>query len=615
MKKLIVAFLFANLLSVLAVPIPASASPMTAALNGAQVILTFSPDPPQIGAAHAVLSVTGISTAALARTRVSYSSAMPQMGMSGPTGEASPVPGRPGEWAFDFRVAMATAWVISVRFDGPPNGVATFSFASAGSSANGTTVVGGMSAMGGGHEDVWRNAAIALAVLLGLVAFAAWLYARTIKHGGDRPRWASPGLAALGFIALIAVIGFAVVQARYAPPAMDMSSMVTAQGTAAVPVTEAAARSSGADANIQAPAVIQPYYTEDIAARAPGLVRELNVYNGDRVSAGQTLGVLDEPELSAQAQAAMAGAQSDQAAAAAAMIEAHHHAPNHVVIAEADLRAKREQARYWQYELQREKMLLDNGAVSIEEYQNEQAQAQAAFSDEAAAEKMVMDAHADVEMSQAQLRSAQQRASASAASAFAQQVMAGYTSVIAPDDGVVVKRLVDPGTTVQMGTPLLRIAVVGKVRVQASLADSDVAGVEVGTPLEARLPDGSILRTRVTSVQPVGDASTHTSLVEAVVDNPQGRLKPGAYASVTFFSNRQRVRGAVAVPSAAVVGGGDNAAVWTDVNGAAHRVPVRVAVDDGETAQVIGDIKSGQRVIVQGAQDMAEGTPVTETRS
>jgi len=583
-------------------------------VNGAQVTLSLSPDPPQAGVEHAVVTVTGLHAVSAAKTRVTFNSSMPAMTMTGPSGTASAIPGKPGQWEFDINMSEATGWHVNLRFDGPPNGTAIFSFATVAGAGAGTAAMSGMSAMGG-HEDVWRNTAIALAVLLVLAALAAWLYARALIRSEERPRWASPGLAALGLIALIAVIGFAVVQARYAPPAMDISSMIAVQGSGAVPVTEAAARSSGGDAYVQAPALVQPYYTEDIAARAPGLVRELNVYNGDHVSAGQLVGVIDAPELSAQAQSATSGARSDQAAAAAAMIEAHHHAPNAVIVAEANFRAKQAQARYWQDELRREKMLLDNGAVSAQEYEDEQAQAQAAFSDEQAAEKQVMDAHADVEMSQAQLLSAEERASASAASAVAQQVMAGYTSVIVPDDGVIVKRFVDPGTTVQMGTPLLSVAVVGKVRIQASLADADAAGVDVGTPMEARMPDGSVLRTYVTSVQPVGDASTHTSLVEAIVDNPRGVLKPGSYASVTFFSSGQRIRGAVAVPSAAVVGGGDNAAVWTDVNGTAHRVPVRVAADDGVTAQVVGELKSGQRVIVQGAQDMGEGTPVTETRS
>lgn len=607
-------FFCSLLLSVLAfTPIAAFGSSMVERVGTAEVRLSLSPDPPRTGVEHAVISLSGPPSALAAKARVTFTSSMPAMAMTGPSGTAIVVPGKPNQWAFDIDLPQATGWSVSVRFDGPPNGTATFLFAVAGSAGSGSEAPG-MSATGG-HEDVWRDAAIALAVLLALAAFAAWIYARAVSRGDERPSWASSALAAIGFIALVAVIGFAVVQARYAPPEMDMSSILTAQGSGAVPVTEVAVRSSDRDANIQAPAVIQPYYTEDIAARAPGLVRELNVYNGDHVSAGEVVGVLDEPELAQQAQAASAGALSDQAAAAAAVIQARRHAPNAVAIAEANLRAKQEQARYWQNELRREKMLLDNGAVSPEEYQNEQAQAQAAFSDEAAAGKGLADARADLDMTQAQLLSAQERAFASSASAVAQQVMAGYTSVVAPDDGVVVKRLVDPGTTVQMGTPLLRIAVVGKVRIQASLADADVASVEVGTPLDARLPDGSILRTRVTSVQPVGDASTHTSLVEAIVDNPRGQLKPGAYASVTFFPSAQRIRGAVAVPSAAVVGGGDNAAVWTDVNGAAHRVPVRVAADDGVTAQVVGDLKSGQRVIVQGAQDMGEGTPVTETRS
>lgn len=597
-------------------PIAAQAAPMATSIGSTQVVLQLTPDPPQVGQERALLTVSGPPPKAFAKTRVTYSASMPSMGMTGPSGTATPVAGKPGQWAFVLRLGMATTWKLAVRFAGTPNGTALFSFATAeaaSSAPGGMTAMGGMPVMGG-HEGAWRTAAFALAVLLALAVYGLWLYARAAKRS-ERLTWASPALAVLGVAAIIVVIGFAALQVRYAPSEMDMPSMMSMRGGAPVPVTLAVVQDGGNDPAIPAPAVVQPYLVEDVAARAPGLVHDLFVYNGDRVFAGKVLGSLSEPEIAHQAAAAVAGAHSDQAAAIAARIEAQHHAPNAVAIAEASLQAKKEHARYWRNELQREKTLLDNGAVSPQEYEDERAQARAAFSDEEAAQKQVMDARAHLEMTRVQQLSAQERAAASAASARAQQVMAGYTSVIAPDDGVVVKRLVDPGSTVQAGTPLLRIAVTRKVRIQASLPDSDLAGIAVGTPLEARLADGSTIRSRITSIQPVGDPTTHTTLVEAIVNNSGGRLKPGAYATVTVFGTAPRIQAAIGVPSAALVGGDQFTAVWVDADGTAHRVPVRVAHDDGKTALVVGDLKPGQRVIMQGAQNIREGTPISEVRT
>jgi hypothetical protein len=54
--------------------------------------------------------------------------------------------------------------------------------------------------------------------------------------------------------------------------------------------------------------------------------------------------------------------------------------------------------------------------------------------------------------------------------------------------------------------------------------------------------------------------------------------------------------------------------VWTDVNGTAHRVAVRVLSDDGTNAVVTGDLGSRARVVVDGAAMLEEGQTITEAR-
>jgi len=83
------------------------------------------------------------------------------------------------------------------------------------------------------------------------------------------------------------------------------------------------------------------------------------------------------------------------------MIEARQHAPNAVIIARADAVAKAERERYWRAEMQREKMLFENGAVSRQEYEDERAQASAAQADaEAATLAPLRRQHANLELIQ-----------------------------------------------------------------------------------------------------------------------------------------------------------------------------------------------------------------------
>lgn len=607
-------FFCALLLSTLALaPSPSMASPMIANVGSAQVTLALSPDPPQLGTEQVTISVGGVAQNALANTAVTYTSSMPTMNMSGASGTAQRVPSQPNRWTLQLPMSEATQWALTLHFVGGLTGSATFTFDVVGSASSASG--GAMAAMSGSHEDAWRNAAFALAILIALGAVALWYIMRSLSRSGRIPNWINGSSVTLATIAVVVVVAAAVLQSRFAPPSMDVSAMSNVQGSAPVPVTLARAQRLSLGTTIAVPGVIQAFLTQDVAARAPGILRDVTAYNGTRVFAGQTLAFLEEPELGAQAMAASASARSDEAAAEAAMIQAHDHAPNGLVIARADAAAKAERARYWRLEMQRETLLLDNGAVSQQEYDDERAQAAAAYSDAQSATRSVHDAVANLEMTQQQAVSAQERAASSAAAAAAAGVMAGYTRVVAPSDGIVVKRLVDPGSYVQLGVPVLRIAVINRARIQANVAQEDLSAIRTGSRLDATLPSGLVIHATVTSVQPAADPTTHTAQIEAIVNNSDGRLVPGTYVRVVIFGTPMRSHPGVDIPSAAIVGAGPDAEVWIDVNGAAHRVSVQVLSDDGTTVQVAGDLKPGDRVVVEGAENLEEGTPISERAS
>ena len=623
---------FVTLIALTFSPLDASASPMVVPVGAAQATLTLTPDPPQTGTITAVLTLAGVSAAALATTQASFSSSMPTMSMSGPSG--SPVMTAPGRWTFSFSSAMATTWAVTLHFSGGVTGMAAFRFAIGGGDAASAGSSGAMAGMSSssGNPDAWKWSALALAIVL--VAVIAIVLLRKDRR---------PLTLTIALGAVIVIVGFAAIQAKYAAPAMDMAAMSSIPGNAAVPVTLAAVQSIQTNREIAAPGTIAPFLTEDIVTRAPGILTRFTLYAGDRVARGQVIAVLEAPELQSRALGAAADARGQAAAAEAAQIEAHHHAPNAVTIAradtaamerdlaaaESDRSARAEQARYWQTELAREKSLLDQGAVSAQEYQDERAQAAAAQSasasavDKVAAMRQLIvasqtktsDATASVEQMQAQADSARAQAEKSAAQASTEATYANYRTVTSPDDAIVVKRLVDPGVYVQPGTVIARIAVVHQLRIAANVAQEDLGSVTIGLPIDATLQDGRIVHGRVSSVSPIADATTHTASVEAVVGNGDARLVAGEFVRVRIHARpRGATLGGLHVPSAAIVGAGTDAAVWTDVNGTAHRVAVRVITDDGTTATVAGDLNRKARVVIDGASALQEGQMIAVSR-
>jgi multidrug efflux pump subunit AcrA (membrane-fusion protein) len=556
-----------------------------------------------MGRVHAMVQLSGVNPAQAGQTTLSFTSTMPAMGMSGGAGTGIPMQGMPGMWTFDVTPGTAGQWTITVQFRGGITGSATYKVAVASAqaphappaalgvntaanmpSAPGMQGMAGMSASSTGNPQAWRTAFFALLVLV-IIGFL-------ILRRDRRPvaLW-------LGAAAVIAIALLAFLQARYTPAPMDMASMENVAGNAAVPVkTVRVHRGGDPSGSVLAPGVVEPYFTQDVVTRAPGMLTDFTAYDGDRVRAGEILARLDEPELHSDAQAAFANARAAQEG----VVMAHHDA----MIAQADLAAKAEQRRYWDNEIVREQTLLHEGAVSTQEYEDERSQAIAARSAYEVAQTKLASTGAEIESARAQTASA-------SATAQSRQIMADYTVVVAPDDAIVVKRLVDPGVYVSAGTPIARIAVIGKLRIQANVAQTDLPRITIGDPLQAQLLDGAAVRGRVTSVEPVADATTHTATVEAIVENATGEIQPGGFVRVAI---RTRIgqSGGVAVPSTALVGGYLNPSIWLDANGVARRIPVRVLSNDGVSAVVQGNIPNDARVITDGAELLQEGVAVSE---
>ena len=636
-------------------PLAVFASPMVERVGSAQVMLSLNPDPPEAGAVHGTIHVSGVSPNTLAHTTVRFQTNMTSMRMSGPAGLAH-AGNAVGDYVFNATLGMAAPWSVVVRFSGALHGAATYRFAVMGkSNATGSTMdaspsSSGMSGMNGmsrsgsgsggngmsgmsgmssstGNPDAWRNALFALIVLMLIGAFV-------LRR--DRSR----RTLGLFLAAALLVLVLAILQNRYTAPAMDMRSMSSMQGTGATPVTLTTVHSGQDSTDISAPGMVQPYFTQDIVVRAPGILQNFNVYVGDRVGTDQVLATLDAPELGSQSQAAFANAQAQAATARATEIQAQHHAPIALSIARneaasiktdlsaamADELAKSQQLSYWNKEIAREQSLYNQGAVSQQELQDERAQAATANSayqgatqhvaslqqQVQAAQSRTSDASATIGMTQQQAQAAQAQAIQAANGAQASSTLAGYRTVVSPEDAVVVKRLVDPGVYVQVGTPILRVAVINRLRIQANVAQEDLSAITIGTPMEARLTNGKVLRGRVSSISPAADPTTHTAQVEAIVSGASTGISPGGYVRVTLHARGANVTGGLRVPSIAIVGGGSGAGVWIDDNGTAHRVRVQVLSDDGTTAFIKGSLPRGARVVTDGASALEEGQSITE---
>ncbi len=108
--------------------------------------------------------------------------------------------------------------------------------------------------------------------------------------------------------------------------------------------------------------------------------------------------------------------------------------------------------------------------------------------------------------------------------------------ILSPIDGVVVKKNVVEGQYIMEGEAMFEIADLTHVWVQAQIYEDQIDLVRVGQSVEAKVETypGQIFRGVVAFRDPVLNPQTRTVNVRYDLDNADGRLMPGMFATVTF---------------------------------------------------------------------------------
>ncbi|MEO8026468.1 MAG: efflux RND transporter periplasmic adaptor subunit [Bryobacteraceae bacterium] len=191
------------------------------------------------------------------------------------------------------------------------------------------------------------------------------------------------------------------------------------------------------------------------------------------------------------------------------------------------------------------------------------------------------------------------------------------TSVHAPFAGYVKERTVNPGQFVRVNTPLITLVKIDPIRLRLDVPERMAPWVKVGQLAEVSVEayEGKKFSGKIWRISPTVDQAKRTFVVEVLIDNPKGALKPGSYARARVPTDKiERIH---VVPSRAVayVYGTNKAFIVNDGKIEAREVKLgdRFA-DDIEVAEGVSDgeqvattnlsrLDSGVRVRVEGAND------------
>jgi RND family efflux transporter MFP subunit len=386
----------------------------------------------------------------------------------------------------------------------------------------------------------------------------------------DRGTGLRMSILALVFAGVL-VVGFFFVNAERRYKTNELAVATKAEMSGPPPVDVVSAKSSPLTQRLVLPGETAAWYDSKIYARVNGYVEKWLVDIGDHVSNGQTLALIETPELDAQLLAARAKLSAAQA---------------EVNVKQANADFAKSTYERWRNSPQ--------GVVSEQERQSKKAASVAADSELIASKARVALDKAEVD----RLTS-----------------LTEFKEVKAPFDGTIVERDVDIGDLVNAGSgsgtsALYRVARNEPMRVFVNVPQSAAddlltgdarASITVGGDASQHY-DGKVARTsRAINRQ------SRTLRAEIDLPNSDSRLVPGLYVEVSFALNNPI---GVQVPAAALLFRPKPQVAIIDEKNVVEFRDVKIGVDDGDVVQIESGLKEGEKVALNLSSQIASGMKV-----
>lgn len=292
-----------------------------------------------------------------------------------------------------------------------------------------------------------------------------------------------------------------------------------------------------------------------ISAEVDGRVTAFDKSEGDRLSEGETVIILDDTEY-------------------------------RLKLMEADGRLKKAEAEAERAHLAYERVsgLFSKGVVPQEDKQNSALALKAAR-----AEKALREA----EFSRAQR-------------------YLDLCKVKTPFPGYLASKMVDIGEWVDSGDTLFEAVDIDHVDVVVEAPDKSVGMIRIGAEAQVTLDGypGKDFSGKVSAVSPKADIKTRSFTVKISVDNPGALIKAGMVARAKL-SLENGEKSVLMIPHDAVVWRGQRAEVFTvNSKDEVFAVPVTLGRQDGEFVEACCDLSVGQAVIVTGNEILKDGMTV-----
>ena len=280
---------------------------------------------------------------------------------------------------------------------------------------------------------------------------------------------------------------------------------------------------------VEAIGTLNPYDEVTVSTEVEGILKDLKVDEGTKVSKDMLLVVIDDTDYNLEVKKAEGVLEAAKSRLQQLLTGAR---PQEIQLAKAELDQTLADMEKRKADMERARKLVQDKYISAQEWDSARtAYAVAIATHQKAKENyaLVVEGPRQEEIAQARAQVDQSQAALS----LTRQKLA-KTQIFSPLAGVVRVRKVAKGEFLKNGTPLFIIIQSNPIKLRFTVSEKDVGKIKIGQEVAARVeafPEREF-RGEVTTIYPCLEEKTRTLLVEALVPNPEGSLKPGFFARV-----------------------------------------------------------------------------------
>ena len=270
-------------------------------------------------------------------------------------------------------------------------------------------------------------------------------------------------------------------------------------------------------------------------------------------------------------------------------------------------------------ELQRAIRLLETGDIARTIYDQRKSQRDAllgqlaeARSNAAVAVKAIDTARAQVDTARTVVGNARAAVVTAQTQTDTARKAIADAVIYAPISGYISERTADVGEFASTNTKVATILRTSVLRLKIDVPEQSIGKVSVGQSVSIQTsayPDRNFAGT-IVRFAPNVNATSRVLSVEAEVENGNGLLKPGQFATVRITQSKPEP--AVMIPASAVKTVGDNSQVFVIKDGVAEERQVQLGLLENDLIEIKQGVQEGETVATNNVEKLGDGVIVRQ---